>query len=450
MSTETRDHAVVLGGSIAGLFAARVLAETYHSVTIVERDQLALDGHRRGVPQSHHVHALLARGRVVAEELFPGLTSELTDAGGISGDILENVRRYFQGRVLPRARVGHTAVSASRPLIEGVLRRRVLSLPNVSVVDGHEIVGICSTVDGQRITGARVTSLYGLGSRILPADLVVDCTGRGSRCQRWLADLGFTPPSEDRIAINMTYASCLFAMPPEALGDDMLVMVPRHPTQLRGGAMQRIEGGQALVTLHGVRGERPPLDPAAFAEYALALPVPDIHDAIRAGKPIGRPAPYRVPTYLRRRYEYLSALPAGLLVAGDAVCVFNPVYGQGMSVAAVSLLALRDELSRGDEPDPRRFFAHLAGLLDAAWGLSVGADLATPGISAELAETPDGQPPRGTGLTGEYLAALQRGAADDVELAKALVRVNALVDPPSALLQSDIVERVARVPAPVG
>src|SRR5262249_31573823 len=149
----------------------------------------------------------------------------------------------------------------------------------------------------------------------------------------------------------------------------------------------------------------------------------------------------RVPTYMRRRYERLTDAPAGLLVAGDAVCAFNPVYAQGMSVAAKTMLALRDELRGGAEPDPLRFYGTVSTLLDAPWGIPVGADLASRGVTGpEMPNSP---------LTPQYMAALQRGAVEDAELAKAFVRVNALVDPPSALLRTEIAERVARVATPV-
>jgi 2-polyprenyl-6-methoxyphenol hydroxylase-like FAD-dependent oxidoreductase len=443
MSTTTRERAVVLGGSIAGLLAARVLADEYGTVTIVERDRLLVGSHHRGgVPQSRHVHALLPAGRAAAEELLPGLTSQLVEAGAVPGDLLQHARWHVGGGQLPQEPVGLVAVSGSRPLIEATIRRRVLGLPNVSLVDGYDIVGLSSTVDGRRITGARVTSLYGEGSRLLRADLVIDCTGRGSRTPRWLTELCYGPVPEDRVATDLTYASWLFDTPPSVFGDDVVVVTPRHPGRPRGGVMQRIEGGRTLVTINGILGEQPPLDLAGFTEYARTLAAPDTYAAVRASQPIGAAVRFRVPTYVRRRYERLTDAPAGLLVAGDAVCAFNPVYAQGMSVAAMTMLALRDELRDAAEPDPLRFYGALSTLLDAPWAIAVGADLATPGVSGPA--MPDSP------LTPQYVAALQRGAVADVELAKAFVRVSALVDPPSALLRPEIAERVARVPAPVG
>ncbi len=442
MST-TRSRAVVLGGSIAGLFAARVLADEFESVVIVERDRLPVAyDHRRGVPQAHHVHGLLPRGRHAAEELFPGLTDDLVDAGGIPGDILANVGWIMNGRHLRKAQSDLIAVSASRPLIEGSIRRRVLALPNVEVLDGYDIVGLSSTVDGQRVTGARITSLYGEGSRVLTADLVLDCTGRGSRTPRWLNELGFLAPTEDVVGIDLTYASRMFEAPADVFGGDVVVSTARTPVQRRGAVMQRLEGGRMLVTLAGVVGERPPLELGAFTEYARSLPTSDTYDAIRAGRPIDDGTPYRVPTYMRRRYEQLTALPAGLLAGGDAVCNFNPVYGQGMSVAAATMMVLREELTHPGDPDPRRYYKAVSALLDAPWGIGVGADLATPGVTGPA------MPP--SPLTPEYIRGIQLGGAEDPELAKAFIRVMALIDPPPALLRPEIAERAARVGQPVG
>lgn len=440
MPSQNRDRAVVLGGSVAGLLAARALADGYDSVVIVERDPLpATHAHRRGVPQGHHVHGMLPLGRQIIEELFPGYTAELVAAGAVRGDILGNVRWILNGRMLRQAQTGLTALSASRPLIEGALRDRVLALPNVSVLDGHDIVGLRATKRLDRIAAVLVTSLYGDASQILPADLVVDATGRGSRTPRWLSELGYAPPLEDRVMIDLGYATRVFECPPGALGDDIVVTIARFPGQTRGGVMQRLEGGRALVTLIGVLGERPPTNLQDFIEYADSLAAPDIADFVRVATPAGPPTTFRVPTYVRRRYELLTDFPAGLLAIGDAVCAFNPVYAQGMSVAAASAAALRDEVGRPGDPEASRYFATVSRALDAPWGIAVGGDMALSGLSGPvLPKSP---------LTPQYMAGLQRAAVADAEVATALVRVNSLIDPPSALLRPELAARVEEVRA---
>jgi hypothetical protein len=212
------------------------------------------------------------------------------------------------------------------------------------------------------------------------------------------------------------------------------VTIARFPGQHRGGVMQRLEGGRALVTLIGVLGERPPKNLEDFIEYAESLAAPDIADFVRAAAPIGPPAMFRIPTYVRRRYELLTEFPTGLLVIGDAMCSFNPVYAQGMSVAAASAAALRDEVSRPGEPDAARYFSAVSRSLEAPWGIAVGGDVALSGLSGPvLPKSP---------LTPQYMARLQQAAAEDAAVATALVRVNSLIDPPSALLRPELVARV--------
>jgi 2-polyprenyl-6-methoxyphenol hydroxylase-like FAD-dependent oxidoreductase len=429
-----RDRAVVLGGSVAGLLAARVLADAYRSVVIVERDRLSAPGHRRGAPQGQHVHGLLPRGREIMEDLLPGLVDSLVGDGALDGDILDHVRWYVGGRMLRQAPTGLRALSASRPLIEHAIRARVRALPNVTVLDGYDGVGLATTPHRRRVTAARVTSVTGEVSRILPADLVVDATGRGSRTSRWLADLGYGVVPEDRVHIDLTYSSRVFEVPADLFGDDIVVVTSRHPGQRRGAVMQRLEAGRVLVSLAGILGERPPTDLDGFTDYARSLAPKDTYDVVRAGRPVGDAARFRILSYVRRRYEWMVDLPAGLVVVGDALCFFNPVYGQGMSVAAMNAASLRDELARPGGPDPLRFYEAVAPTVDAAWGLGVGADLAVEGVTGPVLPA--------SPLTGAYVEELRRRAVDDAELSTAFIRVTALVDPPPALLRPEIAARV--------
>jgi 2-polyprenyl-6-methoxyphenol hydroxylase-like FAD-dependent oxidoreductase len=432
---DTRNRAVVLGGGIAGLLAAQVLADSYTQVTVVERDPLPGHiAHRRGLPHGQHVHGMLPRGLQILEDLLPGVTDAMVAAGAHPGDILANTRWYLNGRRLCSVPTGLAAVSASRPLIEATIRERVRARPNVTVLDGYDIVGLKASATRSRIVGVRVTSLNGAGSQLLPADLVIDATGRGSRTPRWLTELGFEAPPEDRVGIDLAYSTRRFEAPPEIFGDDIVIVTARFPGQRRGAVMQRLEDGTVLATLTGILGERPPAGLADFAGYAQSLAAPETHLVARLGRPLGEAAVYKVPTYVRRRYERLTAFPRGLLVVGDAVCGFNPVYGQGMSVAAINAVDLRNELSHGDGPDPTRYFATVARTLDIPWGLSVLTDLSVPGVTGPVLPA--------SPLTAEYVGSLQLGAAEEPELAQAFIRVMSLIDPPPALLRPEIVELV--------
>jgi 2-polyprenyl-6-methoxyphenol hydroxylase-like FAD-dependent oxidoreductase len=430
-------HALVLGGSIGGLLAARVLADRYATVTIVERDRLpGTAAQRRGVPHGQHVHAMLPRGLQIIEGLLPGFTAQVASAGGLTGDILANVRWYLNGLPLRRTAVGLTALSASRPLLEGTVRERVRALPNVTILDGYDVIGLCASAARDRITGAAVARRDGTDQRVVDADLVVDATGRGSRTPRWLAELGYETPSADRVDIDLAYTSCLVTVPDSLLGDDLVVVTARFPGQRRSSVMQRLEGGRVLVTLAAVQGERPPVTLEDLPAFARTLAVPDTYDVLCAAKPLGAPVAFRFPAYVRYRYDHLRRLPAGLLVTGDATCGFNPVYGQGMSVAAMNAAALAEELGHGAEPDPHRYFQAVAQTLEAPWRMAVGADLALPGVTGPaLPDSP---------LTPEYLRRLQLAATEDAEVAAALVRVTSLIEPPPTLLRPEIAQRVER------
>jgi hypothetical protein len=232
----------------------------------------------------------------------------------------------------------------------------------------------------------------------------------------------------------VAYATREFLAPPDLLGDDIAIVTARYPGQQHGGVLQRIEGGRLMVTLSGVLGVRPPTDLDGFLSCARRLAVPDIADALDSAIPASAPASFRLPTYVRHRYERLAAWPAGFVVIGDAACGFNPTYAQGMSVAAVEALALRDDLRRHDRFEPGRFYATQAAILDPPWFLGVGADTAVVGVTGpRLPASP---------LDGEHVRRLQEAAAQDPSVAAALVRVNSLVDPPSALLDPDLVARL--------
>ena len=436
MSRQIGGHAVVLGASMAGLLAARVLADAYGQVTVIDRDQLPeASTHRRGVPHGRHAHALLARGQQALEELFPGLTAELIAQGVPTGDLLANGRWYVSGHRLRQAPIGLVTLSASRPLLEGYVRARVRALPNLRFLDSHDIVGLAATPDGRRVTGVRVLrGADGSAEELLGADLVVDATGRGSRTPIWLQALGYARPETEQVRVGLGYATRTYRLPPVALDGDLAVLDAPTPEHPRGGALLLLEGDRWMVTLAGMLGDHPPTDPDGFLAFARSLRFPDIYQTIRDAEPLDDPVGFRFPASVRHRYERLGRFPDGLVVMGDAVCSFNPIYGQGMSVAALEALTLRRHLERGAEPQSRRFFGDLARVVDVPWDIAVGGDLAVPGVQ--------GRRTLKVRLVNAYIARLHGAAEHDASLASVFVRVAGLVAPPQSLLRPNVAVRV--------
>jgi len=438
MQEPTGDRAVVLGGSVAGLLAARVLADAYAEVVVVERDELPrAAAHRRGVPQSRHIHGLLAGGQQALEELFDGLTAELVDLGAPAGDMLQDLRAYFGGHRLQPGPSGLLALQASRPMLEASLRARVRALPSVRFMDRCDVAGLTTTPDGGRVTGVRVVRrLDGSAEQTVTADLVVDATGRGSRTPTWLEMLGYPRPPVDRVQIGIGYASRTYRFVPGLLDGRLGILNAPTPDHPRGGALATIENDRLLVTLFGILGDHPPTDPAGFADFAATLQFPDINEALHEAEPLDEPVPFRHPASVRHRYERLSRFPDGLVVIGDAMCTFNPVYGQGMSVAALQALALRDHLQQHTTPQPTRFLRHIGRIVDVPWNMATGGDLAFPKVAGRRTVQ--------MRLLNGYLAKLLAGAAHDPRLGRAFLRVAGLVDPPQALLAPGVAARVLR------
>jgi 2-polyprenyl-6-methoxyphenol hydroxylase-like FAD-dependent oxidoreductase len=438
MRNGSEDHAIVLGGSIAGLLAARVLADAYDQVTVADRDEL-LPGSkpRRGTPQARHIHALLARGQQALEELFPGLTAELVARGAPAGDVLGDARLLFGGHRLARAEAGLVALSPSRPLLEDRIRARVLALPEVTLAPPSDAVGLRSSPDGRRITGARLLRRADASAEeVIDADLVVDATGRGSRAPAWLQALGFGQPEVDLVRVDVGYVTRTYRLSPDSLDGDLACIHGPAPDLPRGGGLARLERDTWILTLFGMLGDHPPKDPDGFDAFARSLRFPDIRDAIGTAEPLEGPAAYRFQANVRRRYERMRHFPEGFLVVGDALCSLNPIYGQGMTVAALQALALRDHLRHGIAPRFQPVLRALARVIDAPWELAIGADLTLPGV--------DGRRTQRRRIAAAYVNQLQAASARDPALARAFVRVTGLVDRPEALLKPSVAVRVLR------
>ncbi|MGH3721426.1 MAG: FAD-dependent oxidoreductase [Pseudonocardiaceae bacterium] len=446
---QTGDHAVVLGASMAGLLAARVLADAYRKVTVIDRDVMPeIGAQRRGVPQGHHAHVLHLRGREVLDELFPGFTTQVVHAGAELGDTLGGVRAILSGHRLRQTDLGLPMLFASRPFLEGQVRARVRALPGVTFLESTDIAGLRTTADRRRVTGVRCRpSDTGRPSRqsdtgraadgepeTIAADLVVDATGRGSRTPVWLSEWGYQRPAQDRVDIGLGYATRVYRLRRGALGPDKAIILGGTPDNSRHGVVITLEGGRHMVGLGGILGDHPPTDPAGFDAFAASLAFTDVADAIVGAQPLDDPVAFRFPASVRHRYERLRRFPDSLLVLGDAVCSFNPLYGQGMTVAANQALALRGLLARGTDPAPNEYFRAIAKMIDSPWDMAVGADLGFPGVPGTRTAK--------VRLGNAYLPRLHKAAARDVTLSAAFIRVAGLLERPEALLRPDRVLRV--------
>ncbi|WP_113702858.1 FAD-dependent oxidoreductase [Nonomuraea lactucae] len=441
-SNPEADHVVVIGASMAGLLAARVLADQYGRVTVIERDELrAGELHRRGVPQSRHAHGLLARGREIMEELFPGLTAGLISKGVLSADVQAQARWYNEGLLLRQAPSDLQGLLVSRPLLEASIRDRLRALDNVRIVDRCEAVGLLTDQTGGPVTGVRVMSRIpgaepNVTAGVIPAGLVVDASGRGGRAAVWLEELGYPAPEEERVRIDLRYTTHHYRRTPDQLNGDLGAIIGVTDDIRRNGVMLAQEGDRWIVTLGGYLGEEPPRDHAGFTAFAAGLAAPDIHDVIRTLEPVEEPVSTRFPATKRRHYARLSRFPEGYLVLGDAISSFNPVFGQGMTVASLEALELRDSLLEGPAKLAVRFFERTTGLLDAVWATVVGSDLRYPEVEGPRSEQ--------TRHGHAFMGRLHHAAHRDPEVGRALLRVINFLDGADALQDPAFVDRVLR------
>ncbi|MBN6036995.1 NAD(P)/FAD-dependent oxidoreductase [Amycolatopsis sp. 195334CR] len=439
MADVTKTRAVVLGGSIAGLFAARVLADAYDEVLIVDRDALiGVDGPRRSCPQGKHINGLLARGQLAMEEMFPGITEEIFADGVPTGDLAGDVRWYFKGKPIKQQDAGLTCVAASRPMLEKHIRRRTNALENITFVEKHDILGLVTSEDKRRVTGVKVQRIgTKAAEKVLNADLVIDATGRGSRTPIWLEELGYGRVEEERKKIGLGYVTQHYRLTEEVYHGDLSINPVASADLPRGAIFTKTDGGRVELTTYGLLGDHPPTDQAGLFEWLKTLATQDIYNAVKTAEILDEPTAFRFPTTLRRRYEKMDRFPDGLLVVGDAVTCFNPVYAQGMTVSALSALTIRGHLHSGATPDPKMYFADLArDVIDPPWEMTNTVDLSFPGVEGE----------RTFALKVQqfFLSLTQTAASRDGDVAAAYMKTAGMVAKPETLMQPKILFKIIK------
>ena len=442
-TTRIGEHAVVIGGSMAGLLAARALSEQFATVTVVERDRLPNEPEqRKGVPQARHVHAFWAGGLAAAERLLPGLRAELVAAGAIPLRMPTDLAWLTAAdRWTQQFDATQEIVSASRTLLECLVRRRVRAVSNVHLLPGQEVTGLLLDDDGD-VRGATVRDGRCGEALELAADLVVDASGRGSALPQWLAALGLATPKETVIDGHLGYASRLYEIPDDPdRGWKAAYVQGAPPAHTRGGILFPIEGNRWLVSLIGGAGDFPPTDETGYLDFARSLRDPLISDAIGSAEPASPIFGFRRAANRWRHYEK-AAMPGRLLALGDSLCAFNPVYGQGMTVAAKEVEALRSALRGCTGPDRlvdvvRRAQRDVARCINGPWTLSRSNDLRYPGTEGAELTLP-------TRIVNGYLDRVVAAVSDDEVVNAAFLRVLNMIDPPQALFHPRVALRALR------
>jgi len=364
------------------------------------------------------------------EMLFPGLTQGLVDQGTPQG----LGRLHFGGGYFHPPEDAPELLFASRPALETAVRARLLTLATVRILENCDALGLTTNPDCSRVTGVRLLDRQtGGGEAVLSADLVVDASGRGSHSPAWLENMGYARPAVDLVEVKIGYASRVYQRQADHLDGDPMIFVMPTVNNKRGCGVMAQEGERWMVTLAGYFGDHPPTDEAGFLQFAQSLPTPEVYDLIRTATPLSDLVAFKFPANRRRRYEALDRFPAGFLVIGDAVCSFNPIYGQGMTVAALEALALRECLADGLDQLAQRFFKRAGKIVEEAWRTVIPTDL---GLSESETVPPSIR------FINWYASKLQIAARRDPVAGLAYIKVGNLMAAPSSMLHPYIVLRV--------
>lgn len=447
-------HALVIGGSLSGLLAARALVPHFERVTLIERDFYPdQPSPRKGLPQSRFPHSLMMRGQQILETLFPGLRAELLAQGAVEMDAGAEIAYLTPFGWAPRSPSGLRLLACSRDLLDWAVRRRLVALPNVQVLEGATVVKLLASADCARVTGVLVKrrdrqavedleKLSTSHEEALTADLVIDASGKGSRAPQWLQALGYEPPKETEVNAFLGYTARIYARPTQVPVDwTLLMMQTAPPQQHRGGAIFPIEGDRWIVSLAGGDRDYPPIDEAGFLEFARQLPSSVLYDAIKEAKPLSDIYDYRGNENRLRHYDQLSRQPGNFVVIGHAACAFNPTYGQGMTVAALTAEILEQFFQKHPinqlSNQTRKLQKHLAKAHQDAWLFAVGQDARFRSATAQ-------RPAPIMLWINRYLDELGKVSLEQREVQQTLMEVMQMLKPASVLFGPQMLKAVLK------
>jgi 2-polyprenyl-6-methoxyphenol hydroxylase-like FAD-dependent oxidoreductase len=428
MPIQQNQHAIVIGGSIAGLLAARVLSEYFQQVTIVDRDQLPMTAEpRRGVPQSVQPHVLFTKGYRILEALFPNIDDALVTAGAIPFDWGKDFLYFQAGRWSPTTKTpaGLKSYTFTRPLLESTIRQQVSKIANIDFLQGQRVIGLLS--NGTAIQGVKFSN----GE--LTAQLVVDASGRSTHVPQWLETLGITPPPATVIDPGLGYATRRYRIPSQFQPDGKILLISQvPPNQTRLGYLAQVENDQWIATLGGYAQDYPPIEEQDFLQFAQSLDHPAFYDAIAQAEPMSEIRAHRATMNRLYHYERIE-MPEGLIAIGDAVCALCPIYGQGMTVSALASLVLQQWLAKSQKPN---FQKQLARSNAFAWSLATASDSKFPTTKGAIASK------QGARLFQIYLDRLMAAAQKDVEIHLAFLQMAHMLKPPSILFHPKLMLKV--------
>ncbi|MBD2309809.1 FAD-dependent monooxygenase [Chroococcidiopsis sp. FACHB-1243] len=437
-------HAIVIGGSMAGLLTARVLADYFEQVTILERDRFPTEvpAPRKGVPQCTQLHILLTRGRQIMEELFPGLEAELIEAGAVVLDMGADVEWLNPFGWAARFPSGFRALSFSRYILDWLIHRRLSQFHNIQAIESSYVTGLLANADKTAVTGVvmrRRQHSEQVQQEELSADLVVDTSGYSSQAPKWLKAIGYDPPEETIVTTSMGYASRLYEIPTDFQEDWKGVYIQAAPPERTSmGVLYPIENNCWIVGVCATAPNRPSTNEAEFLEALRDLPSPHIYNAVKNAKPATAIEIYYPPGNRLRHYERLNRQPQGFIALGDSVCSFTPIYGQGITVAALGAILLQQCLQRFELAElPTQFQKKLAKVNATPWIAATSQDAKYPSVKG-LTQPPS-LPEKAIGW---YMDRLIQLTTKEPLVTLVLFNVFHMVQSSGALFQPSILFRV--------
>lgn len=441
-----RNHAVVIGGSIAGLLAGRSLANHFRRVTIIERDFFPPHpAPRPGLPQSHFLHVLLKRGQLILEDFFPGLAQELIAAGAPLVQGSDLALYLSTGRAAPFSDGLHS-LSFSRDLLDWTIRRRLSHFQAVQFLQGVTVTQLLPNADHTGVAGVVVRRRdRDTPDRIfeeqIEADLVVDASGKGSQASQWLRRLGYEPPAETVVNAHIWYAHRMYQRPAQIQSDwQSLLVQATPPVHTRMGILFPVEGNRWMVGLGGGQHDPPPNDPESYLKFARSLPTLELYNAIKDATPLSDIYRYSGNENRLRSYEYMNPYPESFVVIGHAACAFNPVYAQGMTTAALQAQVLDRQVSRLRQSLMSKNLAqnlqrHLARVQSTPWQMAISQDYRYPQVQVQ-------KPTPIVKLLNWYQEQIWQLLPQSPEVHRTMMAVVHMLKPPSALFSPHVLWRV--------